>query len=54
MASSGKISMPMSVAGITGFSPNTKLAGIEINAKSIVIFTILFIVVVKVAAYLVH
>ena len=48
-----KISMPMSNAGIMGFSSNTKLAGIEVNAKSVVLFTILLVVVVKLATYLI-
>ncbi len=50
---SEKISMPMSNAGIMGFSSNTKLAGIEVNAKSVVLFVLLFVVIVKLAAYLI-
>jgi len=50
---SEKVSMPMSNAGIMGFSATTKLAGIEVNAKSVVLFTILFVVIVKIAAYVI-
>ncbi len=44
-----QVSMPMSSAGIVGFSSDMKLAGIEIEPKTIVAAALILIVVVKVA-----
>lgn len=43
-----KVSMPMSSAGIIGFSSNTKLEGIQIDPKAFVIAAFVFILLVKV------
>ncbi|MCX8198284.1 MAG: preprotein translocase subunit Sec61beta [Candidatus Micrarchaeota archaeon] len=42
------ISGPQSSAGILGISPNTNLGGIKFNPRSVVIFSVVFIIVVKI------
>ncbi|MDD5340712.1 MAG: preprotein translocase subunit Sec61beta [Candidatus ainarchaeum sp.] len=44
-----KVSMPMTSAGIVGFSPDIKIAGLEIEPKTLVIATVALVVVVKLA-----
>ena len=44
-----RISMPMASAGILGVSSDMKIAGIEIDPKAIVAFTLIFVFVVKLA-----
>jgi preprotein translocase subunit Sec61beta len=48
-----KVSMPMSSAGIVGFSPDIKISGIEIDPKMLMIGALVFIVIVKIADLLV-
>lgn len=47
---SDKVTMPMTSAGIIGFSPDTKLSGFEISPKTIVIATFILVVVVQIAS----
>ena len=44
--------MPMTSAGIIGFSPDMKLAGKEIEPKVLVIAIVLIVVVVQVATFI--
>ena len=44
---SDKVTMPMTSAGIIGFSPDTKLSGFEISPKTIVIATFILVILVK-------
>jgi preprotein translocase subunit Sec61beta len=44
-----KVSMPMTSAGIVGFSPDIKIAGLEIEPKMLIIATVILVVVVKLA-----
>lgn len=46
---SEKLSMPMSQAGIIGFSSDMKIEGMEIDAKMVLGAIFVFVVVVKVA-----
>jgi len=46
------VSGPQSSAGILGISPNTNLGGIKFNPRGVVIFTAVFIIVVKVLGLL--
>ena len=48
-----KVSMPMSSAGMIGFSPDVKIEGREVDPKALIIATTLFVVVVLVASHLV-
>ena len=47
------VSMPMSSAGIVGFSSDMKIAGIEIDPKMLIAATFVFVILVKVADFLV-
>lgn len=49
-----KVSMPMSSAGIIGFSPDIKISGVEIEPKILIITTILIVLVVKVAGNMLY
>jgi preprotein translocase subunit Sec61beta len=42
------VSGPQSAAGIMGISSNTNLGGIKFNPRGVVIFSALFILVVKI------
>ena len=44
---SDKVTMPMTSAGIIGFSPDTKLSGFQISPKAVVIATFILVIVVK-------
>lgn len=44
-----KVSMPMTSAGIVGFSPDIKIAGMEIEPKVLVIATVAIVLLVKLA-----
>jgi len=44
-----RVSMPMASAGILGISSDSKIAGIEIDPKVIVIATVVFVLLVKIA-----
>lgn len=46
---SDKVSMPLSGAGIIGFSPDIKISGFQIDPKTLIIATVVLVVVVKVA-----
>ncbi len=45
-----KVSMPMSSAGIIGFSSDMKIEGMEIDPKMLVIAIFVLVVIVKVAS----
>jgi preprotein translocase subunit Sec61beta len=47
------ISSPQSSAGILGITANTNLHGLKFNPRGVVLFTIVFIVIVKVLGYFV-
>jgi len=42
-----RVSMPMASAGIIGFSSDMKIAGIEIDPKSLMIAAFAFVLIVK-------
>jgi len=46
-----KVSMPMASAGIIGFSPDTKISGMEIDPKFLVAAIIAIVVIVHVATF---
>jgi preprotein translocase subunit Sec61beta len=48
------VSMPMSSAGIIGFSPDMKISGMEIDPKMLVIAIAVVVVVVQIATFVVH
>lgn len=48
----GSVAMPMSSAGMIGFSPDVKIEGKEIEPKALIIGTVVFVVVVLVASHL--
>ena len=48
------VSGPQSAAGIMGISSNTNLGGIKFNPRGVVIFSALFILVVKIIDVLVR
>ena len=41
--------MPMTSAGIIGFSPDVKLSGIEIDPKAVIVAVFAFVVLIKLA-----
>jgi preprotein translocase subunit Sec61beta len=45
-----KVSMPMTSAGIIGFSSDMRIAGVEIEPKVLIIATVIFVLVVKIAS----
>jgi len=45
-----KVSMPMTSAGIIGFSSDMKIAGFEIDPKALIIATVVFVLAVKIAS----
>lgn len=45
-----KVSMPMTSAGIVGFSPDIKISGTEIDPKVLVAAAIIFVILVKAAS----
>jgi preprotein translocase subunit Sec61beta len=45
-----KVSMPMTSAGIVGFSPDIKIAGREIEPKTLIIVTVVFVLAMKIAS----
>jgi len=47
------VSMPMSSAGIVGFSSDMKIAGVEIEPKTLIAATLVFVAIVKVADLLI-
>lgn len=47
-----KVTMPMSSAGIMGFSSDTKLEGIQLDPKMFVIAAFVFVILVKIADFL--
>ena len=50
---SQSVSMPMSSAGIIGTSSNETLDGIKVDPKTIIVATLLFVGIVKVASMLI-
>lgn len=49
-----KVSMPMTSAGIIGFAPDTKISGLEIDPKAMIIATFILVILVKGAGMLVN
>ena len=49
-----KVTMPMTSAGIIGFSPDTKLSGFQISPKAVIVGTFILVIVVKVASIIVE
>lgn len=49
-----KVSMPMTSAGIIGFSPDVKLSGFEIDPKTVIIVVFAFVLAIKIADMFVH
>ncbi len=47
----GKVSMPMSSAGIIGFSPDVKISGMEIEPKALVIAIVAVVLIVHAASF---
>lgn len=47
-----KVSMPMTSAGILGVGSDMKLSGIEIDPRSIIIVTLIFVGLVKLVGIL--
>ncbi len=46
-----KVSMPMTSAGIIGFSPDMKISGMEIEPKFLIVAIVAVVVIVHVATY---
>lgn len=46
-----KVSMPMTSAGIIGFSPDMKISGMEMDPKILVIAIVLTVVIVHVGTF---
>lgn len=44
--------MPTTMAGIIGTSPTSKTGGIDITPQMVVVATVMIIVIVKVASYI--
>jgi len=49
-----KVTMPMTSAGIIGFSPDTKLSGIEIDPKTVIVATFTVVILVNIAGIFIH
>lgn len=45
-----RVSMPLSGAGIIGFSPDIKIGGIQVDPKALIIGAAAFVIIVKVAS----
>ncbi|MFH2106058.1 MAG: preprotein translocase subunit Sec61beta [Candidatus Micrarchaeota archaeon] len=50
---SQSVSMPMTSAGIVGIAANEQLAGIQIDPRVVILATLVFVGVVKIASMLV-
>jgi len=46
-----RVSMPMSSAGIIGFSPDLKISGVELDPKMIIAAVVVLVLVVNAAAF---
>ncbi len=53
MADKMTISQPQSQAGIFGITSNTNMGGLKFNPRSVVVFAILFVILIKILGYLV-
>ncbi len=53
MSKEERLSMPMTSAGILGISAGENLAGIQIDPKTVVIATLVFVALVKIASLLI-
>ena len=49
-----KVAMPMSSAGIIGFSSDIKLSGIEFDPKAIIVVVFLLIIGIKLLSYFLY
>jgi preprotein translocase subunit Sec61beta len=47
-----KVSMPMTSAGIIGFSPDIKISGKEIEPKFLIAAIVVLVIVVHIASYM--
>ncbi len=53
MSKEERLSMPMASAGILGVSAGENLAGIQIDPKTVIVATLLFVGIVKLASLLI-
>ncbi len=53
MSSKMTIQQPQSQAGILGISSNTNMGGWKFNPRGVVLFSIIFVILVKILDYLV-
>jgi len=44
------VSMPMSSAGIIGFSPDTKISGLDVDPKMVIAAVFIIVILVHVAS----
>ena len=49
-----KVSMPMTSAGIIGFSSDVKLSGMEFDPKSVIIMTAIIVLAVKLLGHFLY
>ncbi len=49
-----KVTMPMTSAGIIGFSPDIKISGFEIDPKTLIVAVFALVVVVKIAGMVIQ
>lgn len=47
------VAQPQSQAGILGISQNTNMGGWKFNPRGVVVFSILFVIIVKILDYMV-
>lgn len=48
---SNKVAMPMSSAGIVGFSPDIQISGRQISPKTVIFVVVLLVILVHLASY---
>jgi len=46
-----RVSMPMSSAGIIGFSPDLKISGVELDPKMIILVVAVLVLIVNAASF---
>ena len=46
-----RVSMPMSSAGIIGFSPDTKISGRELDPKFVIAAVVILVLIVNAASF---
>ncbi|MEW6749232.1 MAG: hypothetical protein AB1295_06000 [Candidatus Micrarchaeota archaeon] len=53
MSKQQSVSMPMSSAGIIGFSPDVKISGMEVEPKTLVIAIVIIVLLVHTLSFIV-